>query len=326
MIEISQSELSTWARCPRKWLVNYYYGAVPAEDEITGNRILGTRVHTALQARYDTGANPVDVLAILYQMVLDAHPEASQDILKERELAQIMTSGYLEWLEGEGADAHLQQVAAEADVKVPLPGLPGVMLRARLDAVFRDIQDGHYLFRDYKTADSFQRHELLALDWQMRFYCLVTAILRNQGEDFPVVRGGMVDTLRRVKRSSKSQPPYYRRDYFRYGVPELEATARRAGKLATEILHVRDLLDAAAARGDDLAAVNILQQAELRPVPILTDCSWSCPLAGGICTMMDDGSDWPGALFGSGKFRQGDPYAYYRADPLAAVRAQLASA
>jgi hypothetical protein len=39
--------------------------------------------------------------------------------------------------------------------------------------------------------------------------------------------------------------------------------------------------------------------------------------------MMDDGSDWPGVLLRSGKFRQADPYGYYRDDPLRAVRMAL---
>jgi hypothetical protein len=39
--------------------------------------------------------------------------------------------------------------------------------------------------------------------------------------------------------------------------------------------------------------------------------------------MMDDGSDWPGVLTRSGKFRQDDPYSYYREDPLRAVREVL---
>jgi hypothetical protein len=40
---------------------------------------------------------------------------------------------------------------------------------------------------------------------------------------------------------------------------------------------------------------------------------------------MDDGSDWPGIITGSGAFRQADPYEHYRADPLAAVREHLAA-
>lgn len=323
-IEISQSELTTWARCPRKWYVSYYLGCVPAEEEITGNRILGTRVHTALEAWQGYDMDPLAVLGIIYQLVLDAHPEASQEILKERELATIMVSGYTEWLAAEGLDAHLETVATEAEVKVAMPGLPGVVLRARLDAVVQD-SDGFRLFRDYKTSANFDRHEILAMDFQMKFYSLVMALKRAEdGSDAPLVRGGMIDTLRRVKRSSRSTPPYYQRDTFRYNADELTSAARRTGTLCREITDARALLDDAAARGNDLTHVNYIQQSALRPVPILNDCSWSCPLAQGTCTAMDDGSDWPGILTQSGKFVQQSPYLYYQNDPIRAIRAELA--
>lgn len=324
MIEISQSELATWARCPRKWYASYYLGCVPTEEPVCSSRELGTRVHTALEAAQGYDMDPIVVLTVIYQMLLDEHPEVSQDILKERELATIMVSGYTEWLAAEGLDAHLETVATEAEVKVPMPGLDGVLLRARLDAVVRD-SDGFSMFKDYKTADSFERHEILDMDFQMKIYCLITRLLRAAGApEAPDVRGGILDTLRRVKRSSRSQPPYYRRDTFSYNDDVMVSTARRAGKLCTEILHARAVLDAAAARGADLAEVNLIQQTELRPVPLLKECSWSCPLAGGVCTAMDDGSDWPGILTQSGRFRQSDPYEYYRADPLKAIREALA--
>jgi hypothetical protein len=38
---------------------------------------------------------------------------------------------------------------------------------------------------------------------------------------------------------------------------------------------------------------------------------------------MDDGSDWAGILTRSGRFTQADPYAYYRDDALASIRAEL---
>jgi hypothetical protein len=40
--------------------------------------------------------------------------------------------------------------------------------------------------------------------------------------------------------------------------------------------------------------------------------------------MMDDGSDWAGALVSSGRYVQGDPYAYYRNDALRTIREELA--
>jgi RecB family exonuclease len=313
---ISQSEISVWTRCPRKWYLSYYLGAVPAQEELTGSRILGTRVHTALEAWQGYDLDPLAVLGITYQLVLDAHPEASQDLLRERELATTMVEGYVGWLAAEGHDAGCETVATEADVQVPLPGMPGVLLRARLDAIVRDA-DGTCKFKDYKTGD-LERHELLALDFQFKFYCLVQALARQPGD--PPVTGGMVDTLRRVKRTAKSTPPYYARDRFSYNPDTMVATGRRVTQVCEEILAARDALDIV---GRDLADVNYIQQTVLRPNPMPRDCSWSCPFVT-LCPAMDDGSDWPGMLTRSGRWRQTDPYSYYRADPLAAIRAELA--
>ena len=41
MITISNSEMTAWDRCPRKWLTLYYLGYAPADEPVTGNRLLG---------------------------------------------------------------------------------------------------------------------------------------------------------------------------------------------------------------------------------------------------------------------------------------------
>lgn len=324
-LAISNSELSKWARCPRAWMVEYYLGFRLADAPVTGNMPLGIRVHVALQAHFGHGLDAIAVLGILYQIEIAEHPEAEHDLRAEMDLALIMVTGYLEWAEETGDEADYKLIAAEAEVRTDIPGLPGVMLRAKLDQAVQRISDGARLFRDWKTSANFDRHEMLALDPQMKTYCLIQQLMVRGGQDPPIVAGGRITTLRRVKRSSASKPPYYRSDDFGFNPDTIDATLRRVRRLCQEIQIAREHLDQIYAAGGVLEVVNRFQREVLRPVPIPHDCSWSCPLASGTCAAMDDGSDWSGMLANSGRWEQGDPYQRYLDDPIRSIRARLES-
>lgn len=331
---LSQSEIATWCRCPRQWFIEYYLGFHPADEPVVGNRQLGIRVHTALHGHYGFQLDPVKVLGLLYAIEISEHPEDEIELKQEMALAMIMVAGYLEWVEAEGADAGLQLVAAEADLQVPLPGLEQVILRARMDAVFQQLSDGILLFMDHKTSGGFEQHSVLELNPQFRFYSLMQLVAAGHGwpaagmelrPDRPVVMGGIMNTLRRVKRTAASKPPYYQRDQIRYNLEVLQATGDRVRQVALEILNARGNLDAAYLQGGHLAQVNLLQRTLLRPVPIAGDCDWRCPASKGLCVAMDDGSDWASILERSGRFVRGDPYARYSEDPLRSIREKIAN-
>jgi hypothetical protein len=322
MITISNSEISMWLRCRRKWFVSYYLGYQPASEEVTGHRILGTRVHTALEGHYGYGLDPLAVLGVLYQIELDASPEFEAELLAERDLASAMIEGYIEWAAETGADAGLRVISTEAEVTVPLPGVEGVELRAKLDQRVLSEETGLVLFHDWKTSATFDKHEILALDPQFRFYSMIERLAA--AGDGPRASGGMLTTLRRVKRSDKSRPPYYRRDEFRYDPETINSTLAKAQRVGYEIRKARQSLDWAYTEGQgDIDLVNLVQRSLFPPTPILRDCDWSCPFVN-LCPMMDDGSDWAGVLTGSGSFKQDNPYAYYSDDPLRRVRQELA--
>jgi len=214
------------------------------------------------------------------------------------------------------------------DVEIPFPAVPGVNLKARLDQVIVDHSTGLLSFLDHKTAANFDTHEVLALNTQFKHYSVVQRLIARgmtaeDGKPHTVVSGGTVNTLRRVKRSAKSDPPYYQRDEFRYTDTEMDAAEARIAKICSDIVHVRELLDDTyRVGGGDLSMINPLQRYALYPTPQPRDCKWSCPFVN-VCPMMDDGSDWPGVLMRSGKYKQADPYSYYRDDPLRAARRHL---
>jgi RecB family exonuclease len=319
---ISQSEIYAWTRCRRNWYLTYYLGFVPTDESPVGNRQLGTRVHTALEAYYGYQLDPLAVLALLYRIEANRVPESAADLAKEHELAEAMVSGYVEWLAEEGADADFRTVATETDIRVDLPGVPGVRLRARMDQVAERISDGALLFRDYKTGTGFEVAEQLKINPQMKFYTLVQHLA--SGPDGPKLAGFTIDTLRRVKRTAKAEPPFYRRDAFTYTPDEIHATLLKVQTVATEIMEHRALLDDTYLRsGGDLSVINPLQRSEMFPTEIPNDCKWWCDFKE-ICPMMNDGSDWSGSLVRSGRFRQADPYEYYRDDALRTIREEMA--
>lgn len=328
MISISNSEIATFDRCRRQWYLKYYLGMVPAEETPVGAAQTGTRVHAALEGYYGHGLDPADVINTLYAMAIDLYPDWATELLKERELAEVMVTGYLDWIAETGIDSGIEVIRTEEDIEVPLPGTAGIRLKARMDQVIRNLNTGLLSFLDHKTAANFDTHEALALNPQFKFYSVVQRLVARElaaadGRPHLLVSGGMVNTLRRVKRTAKSEPPYYQRDEFRYTDTELDAAERRVYSIVRQIIEVRGYLDwAYTDQGGALETVNRVQQEDLYPTPIPRDCKWSCPFVS-VCPMMDDGSDWPGVLTRSGKYRQDDPYAYYREDPLRAVRKRL---
>lgn len=330
MITISQSEMAMWARCPRKWFVTYYLGYVPAHESPANVRSQGTRIHTALEGHYGYGLDPVATLHLLYAIESQAHPDFEAELATEADTSVKMVEGYLEWAAAEGVDAGLQVVATEQDVTVPMPGFPEVTLRAKLDQVFFREAAGTLSFMDYKTGAAFDRHEHLELDPQFRFYCLLqhmsAEITPGQAPPgVPAVDGGIVRTLRRVKRSSKSRPPYYAEDEFRYTPAVLSATWLRTHQLVSEIMAARIRISEGMADWQaPMLQLDMVQQAAARPVPMVHDCSWSCPLSGGTCSAMDDGSDWRGILESSGHWMRQDPYAYYSRDGIQGLRSEMA--
>lgn len=323
LLAVSNSEIFAAQRCWRNWYLTYYLGMVPTTESPVGNRQLGSRVHTALEGMYGYQLDPLVVLQILYKAAIEAFPDYETELLKERQYAEAMVDGYVVWLAEEGADADQRVVATETDMTVPLEGA-GVLLRARMDQVFQRISDGALGFMDYKTGANFEKHETLERDPQFKTYALMQRTQARMSPGQPLIMGGQITSLRRVLRTARSTPPYYRRDDFRYNDEQLDAHELKIRRVVSDILAVRAKLDYARDAGMPLPDFNRLQRYELPPVPIQGDCDWRCPFTE-LCPAMDDGSDWSAALVQSGKWRQADPYEYYRDDAMAAIRHELSA-
>jgi hypothetical protein len=324
-----------WKRCPRRWLVEYYFGMLPADPNPASTRDQGLRWHTAMEAHYGPAhLDPGFVLDVLYGMAIEQHPESERDLQAAHEMAKIMAEGYLETVAAEGWDARLKVVEPEAEVRIDLPGWEGIVqLRAKLDQVYYNEDDGTYGFLDHKSAANFEREEMIRSDPQIRLYSLI-AWLATQGTvpqigaapeiipGRPLVAGGIIRTARRVKRTAKARPPFYLNTPFRHPPELLAATLLSTQQVVGEIMNARRQLDAAGSLPEQL---HFIQLTATRPVPIIRDCANMCPLASGQCQLMDESLGWIDALWKSGKFVSGDPYARYTRGGLQEIQAYLAT-
>ena len=309
---ITNSETAVMRRCMRKWYLSHYRQLKPRSDRLSEASTLGNLVHEPLAQWYNNGQ---DVLATL---VYEAETliQEQEDLLKEglgenavavieqniatvekmQEFARIILEGYLEWLEEEGADSHLTFIAAETEMSVVMPveNLPEpVSLIAKLDARFLDQRSNARVFMDHKTVQYFaDREKWSQKDPQFLFYSLVEYLnLSIDGAE--VTEGtwtgsGILNMLRKVKRTASSNPPFYKRKDVPHSLIELRNFFVRLTGEITRILQTTEMLDSGV---DHHLAV---------PPSATRDCSWDCEFFT-LCDFMDDGSDAEGYVEASYK-------------------------
>jgi hypothetical protein len=298
MITISNSEIQTFKDCRRRWYVLYYLGKQPGVQPITGATNLGTKVHAALEGYYNpviklSPREAMHALNMMYALDMGVRPEATEALEKERELGAAMISGYFEWLEETGADQYLKVLSVEREIVVPIT--EDVSLRGRLDMIVSDTHAGSKLFLDHKTCIQWLTTDYLDRDEQSKFYMMLQRLSKEDKDLW--CDGGIFNMLRKVKRGPKAVPPFYKRETIRHNADTLNSMYKRTYQTVTEIVDMRADLD----KGID-------PQQMVYPHPT-RDCVWKCPLAAGLCGMMDDGSDWKGYL--ESEWVDVDPYARY---------------
>ena len=294
---VSNSEISTWYRCRRRWYLTYVLWLASREEPVTGSRQLGLHVHQALEAAAKHGGSPAEWAAQIYGAEMLAHLDQADDIRKEQDLAVVMLEGYEQWAGETGLDEGIWVAAAEADVTADMPGMPGIKIRGRVDQVIRRRSDGVALFRDWKTVGSLSQADALIRSPQMRFYAMLQRLAATDHD--PRVDGGQVVYLLRTKRTSRATPPFYLLEEVRYNRNDLNAAWVRAKVAITEMLQARE--KAAAGQWQDVAV----------PTP-MDSCSWECPFLQ-MCPMLDDGSRWQDMA--RDVYAQEDPYLYYERKP-----------
>lgn len=286
---LSNSEVSTFKECRRKWWLAWYRHLHPAAKPLNDARAKGGRVHEALAALYDPTAprNPVVALEEAIQrdqppVSEDAEPELVAALraswTKETDLERAMVEGYVQWLQDEGPDADLVITHAERSLLAQLTET--VVLLGRLDAegYYRHAPEELFLV-DHKTTSSFDGLlKRLNQDEQLLTYLVLK---RAHADTEQHVSAALYNMLRKVKRTATAKPPFYQRHVQRFNDQQVATFTQRLVFIAQIIENFAQLLD-------DTAG-NLTMQAQLAyPTPTKA-CDYMCDFRL-VCPMFDDGS------------------------------------
>lgn len=315
--QFSNSELTTFRRCKRKWWLVFHRRLKLKYEDPSGVRGLGTRLHLALAAYYSRSlTDPMQTLLDSFKEdierleLLGQDPKCNLDIggliaemRKDQEYGVAMLEGYFDWLRETGADADLEILSNEMQVTVPI--LNGqYALTGKLDVRLRRRQDMARLFMDHKSVGNFKEPaRTLHMDTQMMHYHLLEYLtfleLGYEPKDVEAQRtdGGLYNMLRRVKRTAAANPPFYDRLEVRHSVHELRSYFLRVTGEVKDIVALEQRLLA----GEDHRYVAY-------PTP-KRDCTWDCDFLL-ICPMFDDNSRVEDLI--NEYYEQHDPMERYR--------------
>lgn len=281
---LSNSEVQTFLQCRRKWWLSYYRGLRPRAKG-KGPLALGTRVHAALAAYYNVPSRNWRE-AYTEQLNIDrelVRPEELHDFEKECELGLIMLQGYFDWVHETGIDAGLTVISAEEEIAVP-SGVDGWDLVGKLDVrVHRDF-DGARLFIDHKTAGSLtDALPTLPMDPQMLHYH-VLEMLKNKRDGIDErCDGALYNILKKVRRTTRANPPFFHREDVRHNIIELRSYWLRLKGIIYQLMAIRDDLDA-----------GVPHHVAAYPSP-RRECRYMCEFFA-ACPLFDDGSHVEGLI------------------------------
>lgn len=296
MLKVSPSEMARFRRCRRSWYLTYHqrWSVDPAYAPATSVALLGTRVHTAMEAYYGYGIEPVSALACVYDSERTRRPESASELVAEQDWATIMVAGYLEWAAENGVDEEYDVIETERTLDVPILLTNGEMaiVSGKLDQIVKRTMDGAHLLRDWKTTGTLHKADMLLIDEQMRIYAaLLTVSLEGLRVD-----GALYAMLLRSKRTARSSGPYYEQVHISYNGAEHMSMLTRIRGTLDDMERVTRQLNA----GADHRLVAY-------PNPVVDRCAWDCSFKN-VCPLFDDGSRAEDAM--RGNFIQRDPYAY----------------
>lgn len=306
----TNSEMGTFRDCRRKWWLGTYRRLQLRARTVIGAAPIGTRVHSALEPWYQPeGVERRDPRIVVKEII--AHDRATliesigpvedndefnpltaalKQFDSESELVTIMIDGYMDWLEETGADSDYRIIASEQSVQYEFA--PGEAIAGRIDTQVQRIHDGVLFGMDHKTGDFGALEKKLPQDEQMLLY----EILRRLNNPDSRSDGMIFNMLRKVKRSARANPPFFKRAEVRFNQHQLESAWYRVMAIINDIKSVTARLDAGESH---------FTAAYPRPNG---DCSWKCEFYI-VCPMFDDGSRAEDMI--QSFYVQGDPLERY---------------
>lgn len=300
-LRVTNSSMKEFMECRRKYMLHDMFGFDKKNRPPVGPLALGTRVHNALEKMYTDGEGLLEEYARLAEIDREIYLQSpdgkwTDNVDKfnsEVELGRIMLEGFKEWAEEEGLDADIEIIGPELSLETTIKD-GKITLMGKKDLTIRDHLDDTVIIRDFKTAQNISDYDKMAmLDPQLPFYQLLEKLI-DPGEK---VDGGQFVVLRKIKRSGRATPPFYKIFRTRSNEHKLEAMEKKVDGITDDMLSFRNKL----LRGADHHKVAY-------PNPT-KDCSWKCPFYD-VCPMMDDGSDYIRML--ETEYVQVDPLERYK--------------
>lgn len=305
---VSNSEVQTFKQCRRRWYLGWYVGLAVRKKEVLGVRSTGTRLHLALETRYQAGklgsaSEVLDTLRTAQREDLERFDGDRDALMSSFDLENAMITGYLEWLAETGEDSHLEVVDSEVYLEAPIPGvgdavggLLPVKAIGKLDTRLIDVRTGRRKFMDHKSVISF-KVPMIRQNQQILHYRLLEFLTLESADQR--CDAAYYNMLRRVKRGPKSKPPYFMRLEIEHNQHEID----------NYMLHLVGTVD-------DMQRVEArLNEGDPKLIPLLVpptphrDCDWKCEFQK-VCPLFDDGSRVENAL--EDKYEKIDPLSYYQ--------------
>lgn len=273
-LRIRQSELQSFMRCRRRWMLEYRRGLEQARDpnQPKENLSLGSILHLCVDEFWQ-GRDPMKLLAKIEQDVIARVDGALSDrwvyVFK---YLRPMVQAYVQWTET-GITMQEKVIDSEFVMEVPWGRINGydVVLTGKSDRVVEDLFTNTLAIVDLKKAKAFRTGKT------HNFQLLTYAVMYQRLNSRPIERL-YTEQVKEVLRDGKAKPPFVLRDEM-YVNEEM---------LANQEKHLTALL------WDITACVRTFEttpeSSAFYPHPT-GDCSWDCDFLP-VCTSMDDGSDY----------------------------------
>lgn len=293
---VSNSQISTFKRCKRKYWLTYQRCLKPVHFPLTGARQLGTRMHSALEVHKEHGLEAaLQWLADLAETEIQSVGEESfvaDSIKKETSMVVAMLTGYDEWI-ASGADSDFEYISTEQLLRTRSP-IEGVELIGKLDVVLKRKSSGAVGFMDYKTVGDLQTPlKYLGMNEQFRMYALMQRLAGGEELSFHIYR-----MLKKSMHTERATPPFFA-DYEVYiNDAELKAMWERLYGELTDILAFEQRMEEHPE----------LHRSIAYPTPT-TDCSWDCDFYS-VCPLFDDDRSDPEHILAM-NYYTGDPHSHY---------------
>lgn len=277
------SAVKEFKLCRRAFWLKYGIHGYGLEEPETdgprsGQRDVGTLAHLGVASIY-RGEDWRKTLAAERGKLDLAEPSKEWDSVFE--LATLMVEGFAQWRDDEGIDAGYKTLAIEERLTAFAGNYHGddVYVTGQPDRVAQHEVSGLILCDDWKTVASIERPATLDIDDQKLTYGWLLEANGFQGV------GAFAHTqLKKVKRTSRATPPFYKRHEVTYSEDQREIhRIHLAGTISDMVLAVQK------AEADEYAHHSVLYPTPTR------DCSWRCDFLM-PCQMMDQGDDAEGFL------------------------------